>query len=69
MGKFFKCPHCNALYEIIKPEAGPETIAAREITCRVCAGPLPARDGKSILKYFLLREATRRVRKTSNAAN
>jgi hypothetical protein len=68
MGKFFKCPHCNALYDIIKPEAGPETIAAREITCRFCDGPLPARDGESIIKYFLLREATRRVRKTNNTA-
>ena len=48
MGKFFKCPHCNALYDIIKPEAGPETIATREITCRVCDGP----DGESIIKYF-----------------
>jgi hypothetical protein len=55
------CPNCNALYQLVKVEAGPET-TDREITCRVCGAPLPAREGKFVLKYFLLREGVR-VRK------
>jgi hypothetical protein len=56
---FFKCPHCSALYHIIKVEAGPES-DDREITCRTCGGPLRPREGKFIFKYFLLRDAGRR---------
>jgi hypothetical protein len=52
------CPNCNALYQIVRVEAGPET-AYREITCRDCGGPFPAREGKLVLKYFMLRKAAR----------
>jgi hypothetical protein len=52
------CPNCNALYQIVKVEAGPETISSA-ITCRACGGPLPAREGKFVLKYFMLRKAAR----------
>jgi hypothetical protein len=51
----FTCPNCNALYQIVRQEAGPETVN-REITCRACGGPLPNREGKFILKYFLVRK-------------
>jgi transcription elongation factor Elf1 len=54
--KFFNCPNCNALYQIIKIEAGSES---PEITCRACGGPLQGRDGKFVVKYFLLRKAAR----------
>jgi predicted Zn finger-like uncharacterized protein len=54
----FKCPHCDAHYQIVKAEAGPETIDG-EIPCRICGGPLAARDGEFVLKYFLLRKAGR----------
>jgi predicted RNA-binding Zn-ribbon protein involved in translation (DUF1610 family) len=57
----FTCPNCKALYEVVKVEAGPET-TNREITCRVCGGPLAGREGTFVLKYFLLREAVRRRR-------
>jgi hypothetical protein len=57
----FTCPNCKALYEVVKVEAGPET-ADREITCQVCGSPLVGREGKLVLKYFLLREAVRRTR-------
>jgi hypothetical protein len=57
----FKCPNCKALYQVVKVEAGPET-ADREITCQVCGSPLVGREGKFVLKYFLLREAVRRKR-------
>jgi len=54
----FMCPHCRALYQIVKVEAGPET-DSREIVCRACGGPLTGREGKLVLKYFLLRKADR----------
>jgi transcription elongation factor Elf1 len=54
----FTCPNCHAL-KIVKVEAGPET-ENREITCRVCGGPLSGREGNYVLKYFLLRKAIRR---------
>jgi hypothetical protein len=56
-GRFntFTCPNCNALYQVIKVEAGPKT-ADQEIACGVCGGPLVGRDGKFVLKYFLLRK-------------
>jgi predicted Zn finger-like uncharacterized protein len=57
-GASFTCPHCQALYEIVKVEAGPET-TLQEVTCLSCGGPLAAREGKFVLKYFLLREASR----------
>jgi hypothetical protein len=55
------CSKCKAFYEVVKVEAGPET-ADRETTCQVCGGPLTGREGKFVLKYFLLREAVRRMR-------
>lgn len=60
--KSFHCPNCDALYQLIQTEAGPETVDQR-IACRVCDSPFPARDGQFILKYFLLREAGRRTRR------
>jgi hypothetical protein len=54
----FNCPNCNALYQVLKVEAGPETVN-RQATCRTCGGPLPGREGKFVIKYFLLRNAAR----------
>ena len=56
--RFFTCPSCAALYQIIKAKAGPETEAA-ELACLVCSKSLTPRDGKFVLKYFLLREGRR----------
>ena len=39
----FNCVDCNVLYHVIKVEAGPETVD-RELNCRACGAPLPARD-------------------------
>jgi len=52
----FNCPHCDALYHVVRGEAGPETIY-REITCLTCSRPLPERERQFVLKYFLLRKA------------
>jgi hypothetical protein len=52
------CSNCQALYQVVKAQAGPETVDL-EIACQVCKGPLTARQGQFVLKYFLLREASR----------
>jgi hypothetical protein len=59
---FFRCPNCEARYHLVKVEAEPES-KVRAITCRVCSGPLSPREGKFVLKYFLLdkRPRTRRL--------
>ncbi len=49
----FNCPNCGAVYQVIRAEAGPESIVS-EITCRSCRGPLLGRDGPFVLKYFLV---------------
>ena len=54
----FNCANCNALYHLIKVEAGPETVD-RSLNCQACGAPLPARDGQFVLKYFLLRKPSR----------
>jgi hypothetical protein len=56
--QLFNCPHCDALYQVVKVEAGPETVD-RQLTCRSCGGPLPSSEGKFIIKYFMLRKAGR----------
>ena len=53
--EFFKCPNCDALYQVVRAEAGPETTSEGERACRVCGAPLAVRDGAFVLKYFLLR--------------
>ena len=50
------CPNCNALYQIVKVEAGPEAVD-RQVTCRACGGPLPGREGKFVINIFSLRNA------------
>jgi len=64
--KFFNCPNCNALYQIIEVEAGPESIE-REITCLACRRPLPGREGNFVVKYFMLRKGGRRQGDIANA--
>ena len=54
----FRCESCFALYQVVKAPAGTET-ADLEIACPVCNAPLPAREGQFVLKYFLLRKASR----------
>jgi predicted Zn finger-like uncharacterized protein len=54
----FKCPSCGAVYQVVKAEAGPETVD-HKITCRVCKGSLAPREGQHVLKYFPLRKGGR----------
>jgi hypothetical protein len=55
------CPNCAARYKIVRVNAGPPD-TFREITCKSCGGPLPAREGASILKYFLVSARKKRIR-------
>jgi DNA-directed RNA polymerase subunit RPC12/RpoP len=48
----YECPNCQAQYRLVRVEAAPDT-PYREITCRSCGAPLPAREGRYVLKYFL----------------
>ena len=52
----FVCPNCGAGYQVVRAEAGPETMD-RGITCRSCGGPLHSAEGGFVLKYFLVERA------------
>jgi hypothetical protein len=63
----FTCPTSNALYQMVRQEAGSEMVN-REITCRVCSGQLPRCEGKFVLKYFMLRKGGRIQRRRDRAS-
>ena len=47
----FNCPHCDALYQVVRTEARLE-IADSWVTCASCRGPIPAREDNFVFKYF-----------------
>jgi predicted RNA-binding Zn-ribbon protein involved in translation (DUF1610 family) len=49
----FNCPQCGALYKLIRVEAPPSS-DERGIMCRNCGAPLQGREGRYILKYFMV---------------
>jgi predicted Zn finger-like uncharacterized protein len=50
----FTCPNCGAQYQVVKIEAGPETVDC-QVRCRTCGAGLVGQEGPFVLKYFLLR--------------
>jgi transposase-like protein len=48
----FQCPQCDAVYQVVRVEAEVERDV--DIHCPVCRAPLQGRDGRFILKYFLM---------------
>ena len=59
----FNCPNCDALYQLIRIETDSVTATAdRQIECLACGAPLQGRDGRYLLKYFLL-DSSQRVGK------
>jgi hypothetical protein len=54
----FKCPICDALYQVVRIGTGQQTNTS-EITCEVCGHAFPTQEAKFILKYFMLRKAGR----------
>ena len=49
----FACPNCNASYKVVRVEADSAT-TYNEISCARCGGPLNGREGRYLLKYFLV---------------
>lgn len=50
----FRCPTCEAKYEVIRVEGPPRPTTDREISCLCCGRPLHGREGNFIFKYFLI---------------
>ena len=48
----FTCPDCDAIYKVVRVEAAPTN--DRDITCIRCRCPLVSREGRFLLKYFLV---------------
>jgi hypothetical protein len=49
----FDCPNCHARYKLVRVECDDVDFDG-QITCRSCGAPLQGREGKDILKYFLV---------------
>ena len=49
----YACPTCGAEYKVVRVEAKTMVPEGR-LTCTKCGGPLNAREGRYILKYFLV---------------
>ena len=49
----FACPNCGARYTLVRAEAD-RMSASGQIVCRSCGGPLNGREGRFVLKYFLV---------------
>ena len=49
----FRCTNRAALNQVSRAKS--DLLRYREITCRSCGGPLPAREGKFALKFSYLR--------------
>jgi transcription elongation factor Elf1 len=49
----FACPICGADYKVVRVEA--EVLEGKgNLLCVKCGGPLPAREGRLMFKYFLV---------------
>jgi hypothetical protein len=59
----FSCPNCNAKYRLVRVEAEPEPSHGR-IECYHCGAPLNGREGRFILKYFLIDRPRRQLKPT-----
>ena len=57
----FHCSNCGARYEIVRLKAPLEPTTGPEITCLTCGAPLHGREGKFVLKYFLIEGSRRRA--------
>lgn len=56
----FNCPNCDAMYDLVRTEA--ETVTTdRKLVCLTCGAPLQSREGRFILKYFLLEPVRRHL--------
>jgi ssDNA-binding Zn-finger/Zn-ribbon topoisomerase 1 len=51
--KVYPCPTCGTEYKVVRVEATTALPEGR-LTCTKCGGPLHARKGRHILKYFVV---------------
>jgi hypothetical protein len=58
--ELFNCPNCSSQYRLIRVEAEPRSYG--QIECVHCGGPLNGREGKFILKYFLVDKPRRQIK-------
>ena len=49
----FQCPGCGTFYELVRVDAENDVVD-RELMCLVCGASLQSREGRFVLKYFLL---------------
>jgi predicted RNA-binding Zn-ribbon protein involved in translation (DUF1610 family) len=56
----FACPNCGAQYKLVRVETD-RALPNEELPCRNCGEPLNGREGKFVLKYFLVGNPRRRV--------
>ena len=56
----FACPNCGAQYKLVRVETD-EALPDQQLSCRNCGGPLHGREGKFVLKYFLVDRPRRRA--------
>jgi predicted RNA-binding Zn-ribbon protein involved in translation (DUF1610 family) len=50
----FECPTCGPEYKLVRVETSTVAPDSGELTCRKCGGPLRGREGRFVLKYFLV---------------
>jgi predicted RNA-binding Zn-ribbon protein involved in translation (DUF1610 family) len=51
--KPYACPTCGAEYKVVRVEEK-TMMPEGSLTCASCGGPLHTREGRYVLKYFLV---------------
>ena len=59
--QLFNCPNCNSQYKLVRAEADHQSRDG-PIECYHCGGPLNGREGRFILKYFLVDHPRKQIR-------
>ena len=57
--EYFSCRNCNAKYLLIRVDSEP---SHGRIECHHCGAPLNGREGRFILKYFLIDRPRRKLK-------
>ena len=55
-----RLPNCGAQYKLVRVETN-EMLRDQQLACRKCGGPLRGRQGRFVLKYFLVDRPGRRA--------
>ena len=49
----FACPNCGVRYTLVRADADAASVS-RQLVCRSCGGLPNGREGRFVLKYFLV---------------